>query len=63
MYSSNLQDSGHGLDPASIDRIFDPYFSTRQMSSGLGLTISHSIIDQHGGEILARNTESRGPVF
>jgi two-component system cell cycle sensor histidine kinase/response regulator CckA len=46
-----VQDEGTGIDPKNISRIFDPYFTTKQSGSGLGLATSYSIIHRHGGHI------------
>ena len=50
-------DTGVGMPENVIDKIFDPYFSTKQEGSGLGLAITHSIIKKHGGEITVKSTE------
>jgi len=48
-----VQDTGHGISNQDINKIFDPFFTTRDVGkgSGLGLSISHSVIEQHGGRI------------
>ncbi|HPJ44213.1 MAG TPA: ATP-binding protein [Spirochaetota bacterium] len=46
-----VTDNGPGIPDDIIDKIFDPYYSTKPGGTGLGLTICHSIISQHGGEI------------
>ncbi|ACF14686.1 PAS/PAC sensor hybrid histidine kinase [Chloroherpeton thalassium ATCC 35110] len=46
-----VQDEGVGIDKKNIDYIFDPYFTTKQSGSGLGLTTTYSIIKKHGGTI------------
>jgi signal transduction histidine kinase len=48
-------DSGPGIEPANMDKIFDPLFTTKQLGTGLGLSICKSIIEQHGGSITAKN--------
>lgn len=52
-----VSDSGNGIDPAILDRIFEPGFSTRSESSGLGLHIVRSIVEEHGGSVAAANRE------
>ena len=46
-----IKDEGVGIDPKHLSRIFDPYFTTKQAGSGLGLATTHSIINRHGGHI------------
>ena len=59
----SIRDSGTGIDEQTLDRIFDPYFSTKPEGSGLGLAICHSIIKKHNGHILAESTPGKGTVF
>ena len=58
-----IKDSGVGIPSNIIDKIFDPYFSTKQTGSGLGLAISHSIITRHGGHISVESETGKGTVF
>jgi len=58
-----IQDSGTGIPKDLVGKIFDPYFSTRQEGSGLGLAICHSIINKHGGYIVADSTPGHGSLF
>jgi signal transduction histidine kinase/PAS domain-containing protein len=53
-------DSGPGVDPALLPRIFDPYFSTHDTGTGLGLPIARRIAEEHGGTIGARNRPEGG---
>ncbi len=53
-------DSGSGIDPALLQRIFDPYFSTYDTGTGLGLPIARRIAEEHGGSIAARNRPGGG---
>ncbi|MCK5680616.1 response regulator, partial [bacterium] len=46
-----IEDQGCGIPPELIDNVFDPYFTTKTENSGLGLAITHSIINKHGGTI------------
>ncbi|HHB77372.1 MAG TPA: transporter substrate-binding domain-containing protein, partial [Desulfobulbus sp.] len=59
----SIQDSGAGIPESILDKIFDPYFSTKQEGSGLGLAICHSIISKHGGFITAQSTPGEGTTF
>ncbi len=60
-----VRDSGPGIDPYIIDRIFDPYFTTRPVGkgSGMGLAVAHGIIKSHGGVIFAESLSGQGSVF
>ncbi|NOX80002.1 MAG: PAS domain-containing protein [Deltaproteobacteria bacterium] len=58
-----IADQGPGVDPGVVDRIFDPYFSTKQGGCGLGLSICHSIITQHKGRIKVSSAPEGGAVF
>ena len=58
-----ITDSGIGMPANVLDRIFDPYFSTKQHGSGLGLAITHSIVSKHGGHISVRSTAGVGTTF
>ena len=58
-----IEDRGIGIPAELLSRIFDPYFTTKQRGSGLGLTISYSIINRHGGHIEVRSTAGHGSVF
>ncbi len=58
-----IQDSGVGIPQQILDKIFDPYFSTKQEGSGLGLAISHSIINKHDGYLIAESETGKGAAF
>lgn len=58
-----VRDEGTGIDPKTIDRIFDPYFTTKQSGSGLGLATTYSIITKHGGHISVASQMGKGTQF
>ena len=58
-----VADQGVGIPPENLDKIFDPYFSTKSDGSGLGLAIIHSIIINHGGYINVESTVCVGTKF
>ena len=58
-----VQDSGMGIPAEDADRLFDPFFSTKEGGIGLGLSIAHRIIDQHHGKIEVESNPGRGTCF
>ncbi len=59
----SIQDDGVGMPANVVEKIFDPYFSTKQEGSGLGLAISQSIINKHHGNILVESSPGAGSNF
>jgi signal transduction histidine kinase len=58
-----VEDSGPGIDPENVDRIFNPFFTTKSQGMGIGLSICRSIIEAHNGRLSARSATDRGSVF
>ena len=58
-----VEDSGPGLDPVAVDRIFDPLFSTKPGGLGLGLSICRSVVGAHGGRVWASQNKHFGSTF
>src|SRR5205823_3852615 len=56
-------DSGPGIDPEHLDRVFQAFYTTKSSGVGMGLSICRSIIDAHGGRLWADMNTSRGAVF
>jgi signal transduction histidine kinase/putative methionine-R-sulfoxide reductase with GAF domain len=59
----SILDSGIGIPPEDIEKLFDPFFSTKEGGVGLGLSIAHRIIDQHHGKIEIESRPEQGTVF
>jgi PAS domain S-box-containing protein len=58
-----ITDNGPGIPPEHLDKIFDPYFTTKEAGSGLGLAICHAIITKHKGVLTVQTTEGSGTEF
>jgi signal transduction histidine kinase len=58
-----VSDSGPGLDPSHLERVFDAFYTTKSSGMGMGLSICRSIIEAHGGRLWAEANEPRGAIF
>ncbi len=59
----SVSDTGPGLDKAGAERVFDPFFSTKENATGLGLPISNTVAKAHGGSLGYRPNSPQGAVF
>lgn len=60
-----ISDSGHGISPDNLERIFDPFFSTRDVGRGmgLGLAMAYQVMKRHGGDITVTSESGKGAAF
>ena len=59
----SVGDTGTGVAPQLAERIFEPFFTTKPRGTGMGLRISRSIIESHGGRLWAESAAGRGAIF
>ncbi len=61
----SISDNGHGMDRATLERIFEPFYTTRRAGegTGLGLSVAHGIASRHGGDIEVESEAGRGSKF
>ncbi len=57
-----MRDTGIGIPEENLAKIFEPYFTTREVGIGLGLALTKKIIEEHGGEIQLSSTVGQGTV-
>jgi two-component system, NtrC family, sensor kinase len=58
-----VTDNGPGIDPKLLDKLFTPFFTTKEEGTGLGLAISYGIVRDHGGEIRVQSEQGKGTTF
>jgi signal transduction histidine kinase len=59
----SVSDTGVGLTPGRADEIFNAFFTTKPQGSGMGLAISRSVVESHGGRLWAISHDGRGAAF
>jgi signal transduction histidine kinase len=59
----SVRDEGEGISPENIEKVFDPFFSTKDRGTGLGLTIAHKIMQCQNGFIKAFKNDYKGSTF
>ncbi len=58
-----IEDTGVGIQPSDTDRVFNPFYTTRDSGTGLGLALAHKIVEDHGGSISFQSAPGRGTTF
>ncbi|MBL8290432.1 MAG: GHKL domain-containing protein [Bryobacterales bacterium] len=58
-----VKDQGDGVSEENIDKIFDPFFTTKDQGTGLGLSVVHQIVTQHGGSVTVIRNQDKGTTF
>ena len=58
-----ITDTGRGIDPEHINKIFEPYFSTKETGTGLGLAIAKKVVEGHDGAIYVTSKPGEGTTF
>jgi CheY-like chemotaxis protein/anti-sigma regulatory factor (Ser/Thr protein kinase) len=63
--SLKVRDTGEGIDPGVMDRIFDPYYTTKEVGkgTGMGLSVIHGIVNSHGGGVRVESKLGEGTLF
>jgi two-component system sensor histidine kinase HydH len=59
----SVSDTGRGIHSEQLDKIFDPYFTTKKTGTGLGLAIVHKIVEAHQGQMKVKSTSGQGTSF
>ncbi|MDW8107366.1 MAG: ATP-binding protein [Armatimonadota bacterium] len=60
---AHVEDTGHGIAPEELDKIFEPFYTRKEQGTGLGLSIAKQIVEEHGGEIRVLSELGKGTRF
>ena len=60
---AEVADTGGGIPPGDLTRIFEPFYSTKERGTGLGLAFAQQVVKEHGGEIRCESVVGRGTTF
>jgi signal transduction histidine kinase len=60
---AEVEDTGPGIDPANMEKVFDAFMTTKPTGTGLGLAICRMIVDRHGGQLSVSEAQPRGAIF
>jgi signal transduction histidine kinase len=60
---AEVEDTGPGIDPANMEKVFDAFMTTKPTGTGLGLAICRMIVDRHGGQLSVSAAQPRGAIF
>ena len=63
MLRITIRDTGEGIRSEDIPHVFDPFFTTKDYGTGLGLSVVHGIIQEHGGQIEVESEPQKGTAF
>jgi signal transduction histidine kinase len=58
-----VSDTGHGIPPELLSRIFEPFYTTKESGMGMGLSICRTIVNAHRGALMAENRPEGGATF
>jgi signal transduction histidine kinase len=58
-----VADTGGGIPPGDLTRIFEPFYSTKERGTGLGLAFTRQVVEEHGGTIRCESAIGRGTTF
>jgi signal transduction histidine kinase len=59
----SIRDTGPGIPPSDLQKIFIPFFTTKSHGHGVGLALAHRVVTQHGGTLVAANATGGGAMF